>query len=171
MSVVLKKPLNREALAWAAGFYDGEGYMGLVPNRQRPDTASLRISVVQAELPALERFRDSVGGLGTIGKRPPPAKPHHKQQWMWYVSKHETAQAIIAMLWPFLHTTKRAQAKAALMAWRNKSHKSGPPQAERCARGHSLADAYVWQSPRGEIQRNCRACGAERARGYRKAKP
>lgn len=95
--------LDREALAWAAGFYDGEGSVGLSgPGGRYPQ---LRISQCHPEV--LQRFRLAVGGIGFVtGPHPRPAP----RQDVWvYRTSGMNAQAVAAMLWPFLSSVKRAQ--------------------------------------------------------------
>jgi hypothetical protein len=53
-------------LAWAAGFFDGEGYVGLRHNK-RDDSGWLSAIVTQKDRRLLERFQQYVG-FGRIGK-------------------------------------------------------------------------------------------------------
>ena len=101
--------MNREELAWAAGFFDGEGGTYIYRSRR----LTLTISQIHPEV--LHRFKDAIGGLGFFGgpyvkRTQPTAQPW----WQFRTSRFEHVQAIIAMLWPFLSSVKREQAKRCL---------------------------------------------------------
>ncbi len=106
--------INREELAWAAGFFDGEGCTVLQRSKKHPRTY-LYTSLTQVNLEPLKRFHNAVGGLGVIygpytHGRGRNWAPIHK----WHTNKFEHSQAVLAMLWSFLSAPKRAQASAAL---------------------------------------------------------
>lgn len=101
----------REELAWAAGFFDGEGSTTVSIKNGR---ARLRVSVPQTNRETLERFKSAVLGLGRIHG---PMKRHserHAPLWQFGSASFEQTQAIIAMLWPFLSEIKRTQARFAI---------------------------------------------------------
>jgi hypothetical protein len=127
--------LDTHELAWAAGFFDGEGCIsvgrravypekGIVNSRLR-----LVVTVTQAHPQPLERFRRAVGDLGSI-KGPKQNGPNGQQIWIWRTSSFEYAQATIAMLWRFLSVPKQAQARRCLVAMAEQAAlprlKSGP---------------------------------------------
>jgi hypothetical protein len=131
---------NREELAWAAGFFDGEGTTysnGRVP----------RVTVPQADIRPIERFHRAVGGVGKVVFVAPPKNfPSHKPQWHWTVTKFEHAQAVIAMLWPWLSEPKREQATGAFNTY------GGGEAKWVCKRGlHPWSDGliYYWRGRRG----------------------
>lgn len=111
----------REGLAWAAGFFDGEGsFAAVAEKRTRQPSYSARVSIQQSshtEVPeVLVRFQD-VLGMGQVGgpilrktKRGVDRAPMY-----WYtLYGFEKVQAAIAMLWPFLSSPKREQAARVL---------------------------------------------------------
>jgi hypothetical protein len=98
--------LDREELAWAAGFFDGEGHTS-------PDGLSMEI--YQTDPRPLERFRAAVGGIGKVSGPRPPARGSRKVSWTWDAYNWADTQAVIAMLWAFLSAPKRDQARKALM--------------------------------------------------------
>src|SRR4051812_21758080 len=61
-------PWNREQLAWAAGFYDGEGCTGLHQKRSGLNRRGAQIScgVNQKYRDILEKFQAIIGGAGHI---------------------------------------------------------------------------------------------------------
>lgn len=115
---------DREELAWAAGFFDGEGSFSWT------NTAAVGCAVInQASKEPLERFQSAVGGLGKIyGPYQPRHKDHwsRKPQWAFRAHRREHVQAIALMLWFKLGSIKREQALSVLRHYSN-----------RCGRGHS----------------------------------
>lgn len=105
----------REDLAWAAGFFDGEGTIGGYSKLEEAHICfSLR--VYQTERTTLERFHRAVLGIGSVVGPyfRKDRKAHHKPAYTYDVSGHRQVQAVIAMLWPFLSQPKKEQAKKAL---------------------------------------------------------
>jgi hypothetical protein len=104
--------IDREQLAWAAGFFDGEGSTFAKSDRDRPDYHQLGIAVPQAGLQvpeALVRFRAAMLGMGRID---PPSKggPHK-----WRARGFVDAQQTVVLLWPYIGQVKRQQAAAAML--------------------------------------------------------
>lgn len=100
---------TREELAWAAGFYDGEGSISISrggTKNQRIRTPIPKISITQIDPRVLERFRDAVGLGKILG---PYSYNCVRIVWFYRVQRFEHVQAIIAMLWPFLGPLKREQ--------------------------------------------------------------
>lgn len=144
--------MSRESLAWAAGFFDGEGSTLLSKRHQ------LTISVAQSGDEGrliLERFNQSVGGIGKV-KGPYTTKgPTHKPVYVFGVYGFEKVQAIIAMLWPWLTEPKRRQASGRLSAFVARV-RAGTRDGTLCCNGHKLDDL----SPRGR----CRHCHRDETR-------
>lgn len=138
--------MNRIELAWAAGFFDGEGstvLAGANSRRVHPATGRRRdyptpsVSISQHNTPeCLERFRAAVGGVGRIDG-PRIYRQFDSPRWTYAARTHESAQAVVAALWPFLSTPKRDQAHAVFLAynvdaqgrrrWSRKSRRNVPP--------------------------------------------
>ena len=108
--------LDHLDLAWAAGFFDGEGTTCATRHVGRTQRY-LKVSVTQIHRETLERFRESVGGLGAI-YGPYSTKSGVFDQFLWRVSGYEESQAAIAMMWPWLTPVKRQQAMEAFIAFR-----------------------------------------------------
>ena len=102
----------REELAWAAGFYDGEG--GLYFKQNQTKVRGLLLVIGQTDIRPLHRFQEAVGGLGKIYERSKPKSVKHKQAWVYCVGHFEVVQAVVAMMWPFMSAPKREQAVKAL---------------------------------------------------------
>lgn len=88
-------------LAWAAGFFDGEGCTSVPKNSK-----ALRVNITQQHPEVLYRFRDAVGVGKVLG---PYELATGKLMWNWYAS---TKPGIVALgkLWPYLSSEKRNQA-------------------------------------------------------------
>ena len=133
--------INREELAWAAGFFDGEGWTGL---RGR----ALGMVLPQTDPRPLQRFQVAVLGLGTIDGPWQPRNPKWKPKWTWRIQRFETVQAVAAMLWAFLSEPKREQARRALMGYAVRPHIGTPI----CKHGHNN-----W-TIRPDGRRDCLTC-------------
>jgi hypothetical protein len=133
---------NREELAWAAGFYDGEGSAGAYRLRNRTSYyVSLRMSIHQIELSPLVRFKAAVNGVGTISE--PRAINSGKPIRAWQANSYEEGQAVIAMLWPFLCEPKKKQAENALRKMR-KYHFELSGWRRNCQAGQTVNVEVDW---------------------------
>lgn len=96
--------LSQTELAWAAGFFDGEGHIGY-GEYGKYKTRKLVAVVAGSHLPSLWRFQEAVMGRGKIYDGPGVNKP----TWQWRVGSFEDVQAVTAMLWPFLCEERQVQ--------------------------------------------------------------
>lgn len=112
---------DREQLAWAAGFFDGEGYTGFSKRRNGDGTARtwrrIDLQVNQTSREVLDRFRLAVG-MGRVNGPYNYVGSNKSDHWQFAASGFHQVQAVIARLWPFLTSTKRDQARNALLAYR-----------------------------------------------------
>lgn len=119
--------IEREKLAWAAGFFDGEGHTGCTQayskEYEKVDGAvsiltSDRISmqVSQVDLKCLERFVDAIGGVGTINGPYKDKRETSSPIYMWRVSGVNRVELVIEKLWPWLSDVKKKQAELAIGA-------------------------------------------------------
>jgi hypothetical protein len=118
-----------ERLAWAGGFFDGEGCFS-----RCGDGLNARITHTDPVL--LDQFRSTV----TIGKIYGPYAPHKtsfgkKPQYVFTVSGFERVQALLAMLWPNLGSAKRTKAMSLLdhhLTYWKCGHRRGPTWKMHC---------------------------------------
>src|SRR5258708_5070125 len=112
--------IDREELAWAAGFFDGEGSTFCQLKQDRPRyRRQLVVAVGQSgrEIPeVLQRFQRALLGIGKI-YGPYIRKGRRLPTWQWRALSFEEAQAAIAMLWRFLSPIKQRQASGALCSY------------------------------------------------------
>ncbi|HEV8682951.1 MAG TPA: hypothetical protein VGS09_09290 [Actinomycetota bacterium] len=116
--------MDREALAWAAGSFDGEGCFHFLI-RHRSDGALDRVTqvrITQADPEVLLRFKDALGGLGAVYGPYNRRRSNWSPQWQYAAYGFHQAQAIIAMIWPWLGSVKREQAREVLIQNRHIFH-------------------------------------------------
>jgi hypothetical protein len=92
-----------EECAWAAGFFDGEGWASKARySRKRGGmTATVTIGVGQAERELLDRFRSIIG----VGNVTGPSRG----MYAWRAHGVDNVQEVAMLLWPFLGGKKQAQ--------------------------------------------------------------
>lgn len=155
--------IDREELAWAAGFFDGEGStMSVDRARQYPWLTITQGGTLEEPPRVLVRFRAAVGGVGYItGPEVFEDHPHWQPRWVYRVIGFELVQAVIALQWHHLGPVKRAQARAVLGRWLSRPHgrrgdgvRFGRRFNETCKRGHDYSDAYI----DGRGHRECQPC-------------
>jgi hypothetical protein len=101
-------------LAWAAGFFDGEGCTSVTScrpkkralNQDRP-MRGLRASLAQVELEPLLRFHRAVG-VGAV-RGPYKYGTNKHPYFQWNASNMDVIE-VIDRLWPYLSTVKKKQA-------------------------------------------------------------
>lgn len=133
-------------LAWAAGFFDGEGHVGIHRSRVRRNdgqaTYSLQLSLAQIDRRLAARFQSVMGGqlrryaITQSGNRAP-------FKTVWYAWGQEASRVLVAML-PYL-VGKREQAEIAIAFQRTKKSNERPSRIptsdEQIAWQRSQSDA------------------------------
>lgn len=159
--------MTREELAWCAGFFDGEGYVGVArrikpkPNGQSRGFARGQILISQVDRRVLDRFQRAVG----VGKVFGPylrVQERHQPFYMFRARGCENIQAIVAMLWEWLSPVKREQGRAVLAV----INPIAPHTRYRthCRKGHPFIEENIYRfvNGNGHTQRLCKACNTER---------
>ena len=127
----LPRPLDRELLAWAAGFFDGEGSTIAQTDARRPGYFRLEVTVPQSGSDGvpevLKKFQCAMLGVGSI--RPQPDGVMHR----WSAGGRIPAEMSLALLWPWLGSVKRAQALAALTIVEDQYARGRPRRPPRYA--------------------------------------
>jgi len=104
--------MNHIELAWAAGFFDGEGSIGTYANGhlRRNGTRGLvtRLTITQKDSRPLWRFWRAVGNLGNVTQRRPDASHLYGMYALQLVKRADVHQAVW-LLWPWLSEPKREQ--------------------------------------------------------------
>ena len=146
--------INREDLACAAGFFNGEGSTVIGWSKDK-SYAWLSVSIFQNYREPLEQFQAAVNGLGNV--RGPYQRPDGNPYYSWTAQNFEHVQAVIAMLWFKLSSVKRQQAIKALKAF-SEYHSSLriPKGTGFCFMGHSS----IYYDTTGN--KRCRECADRR---------
>lgn len=117
--------MDRTELAWAAGFFDAEGWAGAVKNRQRHHPHAQINQADPCGTPeALERFQNAVG-VGRLGG--PARQPGKLDLYRWVASSRADVTAVYTALRPWLGEVKREQFCLALGV---EGRPSGGPTAD-----------------------------------------
>ena len=104
---------SQTELAWAAGFFDGEGHISL--RNSGKGFKRIAVQAAQIDRQVLDRFQKAVGVGHVYGPYTPKAKTR-KPYFGWQTTGGlEQAQHAIAMLWNWLSPVKKAQGKKALL--------------------------------------------------------
>ena len=103
--------LERERLAWAAGFFEGEGSCCINQERPGQKRFSPRLTIQQMSPEVLVWFQQCVGGLGVVTGPHSRNRNREKQFWQFNARGWREVQAIVAMLWGFLGEVKKNQIK------------------------------------------------------------
>jgi len=121
--------INREELAWAAGFFDGEGHIGSAVTGKKRLNKHLHIQLVQTADGPLERFQRAVGFGKIYG--PYKSRGNKRPYKQLHIDKFEQVQQTICLLWPWLSEPKRQQTRVAFQdyhAYLNRPYVPRGPQ-------------------------------------------
>jgi hypothetical protein len=176
-----------EELAWAGGFFDGEGSTYLEKHRSHAGYFVPRLHVTQSAwrgvAPELLRFKSAMGGIGKISaasKYKRDRKPYRR----WRACAENQVQLGIHLLLPFIGRIKRLQAIAVMRLIQSQARLPrgnpafGVAGARYCLRGHDKWNARVRpfkgrgkndEDPMNHLHQ-CLACVREDARVKRNKK-
>lgn len=95
-------------VAWAAGFYEGEGYFG-VKHNSYGHPSSLRLSIGQRTQEPIDRFL-LIAGVGKVYCR----WNRGKDLWVYSAGKTSQALDVARLLWPWLSERRQLQVEGAV---------------------------------------------------------
>lgn len=153
--------MKKSDSAWAAGFFEGEGCVSCYTGTHR----FLIITITQADIEPLERFRDAFGG-NICG---PYNKPNRKTTWRLNLGGLVGVERAYAGMKPWLSKRRIKQFEKAIKAYKAYKLSVRVPQSEKCAAaGH---DVYWYSPPDDKRPRlRCRDCAREDQRRRRAEK-
>ena len=176
-----------EELAWAGGFFDGEGSSYLTKHRTHDGYVNAAVEVRQSGwngVPeVLDRFQVALAGIGHLNGP-------HVYDWAdapvsrWKCEAQDDVQLVIHRLMPFIGTIKRNQAVRVVTAVNSQldlprgNPAFGVAGARFCLRGHDKWNARIRpfkgrgknaEDPLNHL-RQCLACVREDARARRNKK-
>lgn len=136
----------RHKRAWAAGFFDGEGWAAAVGSKRRHTRqphAQINQSSTTGVPEVLVRFRDAVEGLGAI--RGPQIMKGREPLYRWTVSSRGQVRRVYELLKPWLSGPKAAQFRRALAPLADGSLPLGHiASADVAARPQSESEEIGW---------------------------
>jgi hypothetical protein len=141
-----------EELAWAGGFFDGEGSTYLEKHRTHAGYFVPRLYVPQSSefgiAPELLRLKSALADLGTIsGQR--PGKGNWRPYRRWRVFTPRDVLVGLHLLWPFIGVVKRLRAQLVMQVIQSQpdlprgNPAFGIPGTRFCVRGHDKWVARV----------------------------
>ena len=132
---------TREELAWAAGLFDGEGYIGCVERKTPGGRPNPMISmvVVQWHRPdVIERFHVAVGARGYVNTR--LRNGGAATEWTWATCASGTVREVVDLLWPWLSAPKREQAERTFDMFHRRREVLGVREWRRREAAHKCAN-------------------------------
>jgi hypothetical protein len=139
-------------IAWAAGFFKGEGYFSSVTRTLKDGPRVYpAMGINNCDLDMLLRFQ-SIVDVGTVKPRK-ISKYGVKPQFRWIVTARADVERVRDMLWPWLSPRRRERALALFDTRGSLLTKT------HCPRGHAYTtdNTYQWKHYRW-----CRACREEK---------
>lgn len=160
--------INKSDLHWAAGFFQGEGYIGISSTKRKLKKdyryISLKITQYYDRTP-LDKFFNIFKVGSVIG---PHTKKRGDKEVYQYVASNSDAENIIKKIIPILSGKKLIQSSDALKSIEEyRSEKRPMPRNTKktCPSGHSYAKVgYI--NPYGYTV--CKTCHAEQKRKLRR---
>ena len=91
-------------IAWAAGFFEGEGSFSR--GGKKGGRGHILLSISNTDLDMLERFKNIVdsGNIYTMGKGNLPGR---KPCWCWNAWVQDDVDRIVAQFWPYLRERRQ----------------------------------------------------------------
>lgn len=141
--------VDTHELAWAAGFFDGEGCASLARStgwskmlgRER---VYLRpwLTIGQTDRWVLDRFHQAVGVGRVTGPHVHDARnPRAREQWRYESTSFADSVAVIALLWRWLSPVKREQAARVFRAVKQAREPRVQEQVRWASRGRNVGRA------------------------------
>ena len=151
-------------LAWAAGFFDGEGCIRASCD-DRHGYRYLSLAVSQVELEPLARFQRAVGCGAITGPHTQRQHPNSRPIYRYHLGKRRDILGVLNLLWPYLSGPKKRQAETA----KSEERIAGGTRCKlqtHCKRGHPFEGDNLHILPNGyRLCLECRrATGRESAR-------
>ncbi len=170
-------------LAWAAGFFDGEGCVTLSRSRAG-DPQRLQMSVAQVDERPLRRFGEAIGGYGRFALRKKMPRNGIRLPMVLSIHRQDDIRRVLEVLWPHLSEPKREQVArcywAIVEALGTRKHlprdvvirtpgnagNRANREKTHCPKGHpyDARNTYWFAQRTGTLGRACRACRRESVR-------
>jgi hypothetical protein len=158
--MTMTEPTRSEQLAWAAGVFEGEGWIG----RRAKHSAELVVGMTDEDV--IQRFHEVVGcGAISVEWR----KDGHKTLYRWHVARTSEVRVLLTAFLPWLGERRRRVALDVLAVLLE--NPGARALRTRCPQGHPYDDANTyWYDKDGYRSRHCMTCRRERARAQADAR-
>lgn len=104
---------NDELAAWAAGFFDGEGSIGVYGDPRHPHVSMTLPQASDAGVPdTLARFRLAVGAGEIYGPRSVPSPWSKLPQYRWQLARFHEIERVVGLLGQYASVVKLTQMAA-----------------------------------------------------------
>lgn len=140
---------TRENISWFAGLFKGEGSVSI--NRDKTARAVMQITMTDEDV---IRKAHNIIGVGNVTGPHGPYRPNEKATWSWRVSRFEESQAVMAAIYQFLGSRRRARIKEVLGIVRKEKPRSYGNDF-LCGNKH-LRSEHAYKNERGHWI--CRTC-------------
>ena len=159
--------LNKQDLAWAAGFYDGEGNtrptLRKAKSKYQTPKVLVQATTSQVELDPIQKFVDAV----QVGKLYGPyvrKGPNQRPIYRYCANSFESVQQLACLLWPYLCSPKKSQFRVTLIEYlkiyREYPRQPGGQKARKhCRRGKHDLSEHAYITPTG--RRYCKPCSED----------
>lgn len=136
-------------LRWAAGFFDGEGYITIYKEKSY---LRMAMGINHTEEVTIKRMQKLFGGNVYIlmPKTPATAAKPYKKQYCWKLYSQHASIALL-QLYPYLQSNKKQQADVAIH-FQSRLHKLG-----RVGYGHSDVE-YAVREAYAEVMKELKDC-------------
>lgn len=126
--------LDREELAWAAGFFDGEGSVGSYP-RGHKGAPRIMVQVAQVDREVLDRFA-AVIGEGVIRGPLENNGSNSSPYYAFSIDGHHRVQHAMCLMWNWLGSVKKEAFIKAANTYLNYVHGNNCQANQRSGHEH-----------------------------------
>lgn len=107
---------DKEELAWAAGFFEGEGcFTRSIQTRGNSTAYNLKAHISQTTEEPIIKFYEAIG-FGRING--PYQNGKYKEYWRYEAAGYERVQELLVMLWPHLSDRRKEEGTKIILGYR-----------------------------------------------------
>jgi hypothetical protein len=162
-------PTLNERVAWAAGFFEGEGYFSLGRDRRKPHRSPRAVTgITNTDLEMLKRFHEVVR-VGHVSG--PQIRPNRKPMWQWQATGSIDVRFIAELFGPWLSERRSARAREVIEI-SGRPNLPAPPRAnlgKSLSAEHRLKLSLIHTGMQFSEETRARMSEAQRKRRIREA--
>lgn len=119
--------MNYEAdkIAWAAGFFEGEGSIYAWPGKRKLDGTYnnyCKLWVTNTDESTIDLFSSCLNDIGRKFGPYHQGAAHHKEYWTYNITSFERVQFVISAFWPWLSPRRKEKAEEVLLLGRKSKY-------------------------------------------------